>query len=236
MEKREFNINKQNEQNWLTPPEIINSLGVFDLDPCSPETRPWDTALNHYSKQDDGLLMPWFGRVWCNPPYGKYMKMFMEKMALHGNGIGLTFARTETKAFQNYVFPFADSIMFIDKRINFYDINGIRSKSDGGAPSVLISYGENNCDAIEDSGIKGHHIYLKNKVFIIGVIKEPKTWRLIVETALIELDSECNLSVIYKKVVEVAPKRVSKSKFYKEKIRQTLGLYFNRVGNGTYKT
>ena len=28
---------------WLTPPEIIKSLGEFDLDPCSPINRPWAT-------------------------------------------------------------------------------------------------------------------------------------------------------------------------------------------------
>jgi hypothetical protein len=34
---------------WLTPPDIIAALGPFDLDPCSPETRPWDTAAKHYT-------------------------------------------------------------------------------------------------------------------------------------------------------------------------------------------
>ena len=36
---------------WLTPPEIINSLGTFDLDPCSPINRPWKTAKKHYTIQ-----------------------------------------------------------------------------------------------------------------------------------------------------------------------------------------
>lgn len=53
---------------WLTPPEIIRSLGEFDLDPCSPINRPWDTALNHYTIIDNGLKQQWYGRVWCNPP------------------------------------------------------------------------------------------------------------------------------------------------------------------------
>lgn len=53
---------------WLTPPSIIRSLGAFDMDPCSPLNRPWDTAENHYTIEDDGLSKPWTGRVWCNPP------------------------------------------------------------------------------------------------------------------------------------------------------------------------
>ena len=49
---------------WLTPPEILRALGAFDLDPCAPVVRPWETAAHHYTAQDDGLALPWFGRVW----------------------------------------------------------------------------------------------------------------------------------------------------------------------------
>ena len=59
---------------WLTPPYIIEALGEFDLDPCSPINRPWDTAKKHYNVFDDGLAHQWEGRVWCNPPYGKHTK------------------------------------------------------------------------------------------------------------------------------------------------------------------
>lgn len=48
---------------WLTPPEILAALGRFDLDPCSPEMRPWDTAARHYWR--DGLELPWAGRVFA---------------------------------------------------------------------------------------------------------------------------------------------------------------------------
>ena len=63
---------------WLTPPEIIKALGDFDLDPCSPINRPWNTAKNHFNINDNGLMQNWFGRVWCNPPYGKYAEHFLE--------------------------------------------------------------------------------------------------------------------------------------------------------------
>ena len=48
---------------WLTPPDIIKGLGDFDLDPCSPIERPWDTAKKHYCILDDGLKQDWEGRV-----------------------------------------------------------------------------------------------------------------------------------------------------------------------------
>lgn len=50
---------------WLTPPEIIKALGPFDLDPCAPVNRPWETAAKHYTVLDNGLTKPWHGRVWC---------------------------------------------------------------------------------------------------------------------------------------------------------------------------
>lgn len=84
---------------WLTPPEIVRSLGDFDLDPCSPINRPWDTAKKHLTVIDDGLNQEWNGSVWCNPPYGKEAVKWLEKCAEHNNCIALVFARTETKMF-----------------------------------------------------------------------------------------------------------------------------------------
>ena len=39
-----FNTNTKNNGEWLTPPYVLDALGEFDLDPCSPVVRPWDTA------------------------------------------------------------------------------------------------------------------------------------------------------------------------------------------------
>jgi hypothetical protein len=81
---------------WLTPPEILDALG--DLDPCAaPEPRPWSTARLHYwTPRHNGLLEPWRGRVWLNPPYSREAVRWLRRMAAHGDGIALTFARTET--------------------------------------------------------------------------------------------------------------------------------------------
>ncbi len=88
---------------WLTPPEIIEALGPFDLDPCAPIVRPRDTAARHFTLEDDGLMQPWEGRVWLNPPYGKHTWKWLNRLALHGQGITIIFARTETEGFQRFV-------------------------------------------------------------------------------------------------------------------------------------
>lgn len=143
------------KEDWLTPPHIIHSLGSFDTDPCSPIGRPWDTAALHYTAQDNGLLKPWNGRVWMNPPYGDQTENWMRRMAEHGNGIALIFARTETKTFHPWVWKHADGLLWLKGRLRFFTKEG-KEGGTAGAPSVLISYGSENSAALKDSGLNGH--------------------------------------------------------------------------------
>ena len=98
---------------WLTPPWILQALGHFDLDPCAPVDRPWDMADRHYTVADDGLSQDWHGRVWCNPPYGYQAGLWLEKLAGHGRGTALVFARTETRMFFSQVWHRASAVLFI---------------------------------------------------------------------------------------------------------------------------
>lgn len=139
---------------WLTPPEIIEALGSFDLDPCSPVDRPWDTAAKHYTIEDDGLAQRWEGRVWLNPPYGPQTWKWLERLAQHGNGIALTFARTETEGFFKSAWR-ADALLFFKGRLHFYWPDGTRAKGNAGGPSVLLAFGEANVEALRRSGIQG---------------------------------------------------------------------------------
>jgi site-specific DNA-methyltransferase (adenine-specific) len=58
---------------WATPPEFVAQLetefGAFDLDPCAREASA--QAPYYYTKEDDGLVQPWHGHVFVNPPYSK---------------------------------------------------------------------------------------------------------------------------------------------------------------------
>ncbi len=152
---------KMLKDEWLTPPNIIDALGPFDLDPCSPVVRPWPTAKKHYTVSDDGLSQKWEGRVWCNPPYGLVAAKWLDKLASHGNGIALIFARTETKMFFDHVWNRANAVLFIEGRLFFYHSTGKIATGNGGAPSVLIAYGKENVDSLRSSGINGKLIYLK---------------------------------------------------------------------------
>ena len=126
---------------WLTPPYILEELGPFDLDPCSPVERPWPTAKKHLTIVDDGLSSDWIGRVWLNPPYGRETGKWMRKMAEHNYGTALIFARTETHVWFDYVWPKASAVCFIKGRLWFHKVDGSKGRSSGGAPSSLIAYG-----------------------------------------------------------------------------------------------
>lgn len=148
---------------WLTPPEILNALGPFDLDPCAPEVRPWDTAARHY--WIDGLSLPWSGRIWLNPPYSDYAP-WVTRLADHGSGIAILFARTETVAFDKFVWQRADALLFIRGRLHFHRPDGVRAKGNAGGPgpSVLVAYGNANADALKRSGIGGAFIRNWNRI------------------------------------------------------------------------
>ena len=146
---------------WLTPPEIIKSLGPFDLDPCSPINRPWDTADKHYTVLDNGLNQQWNGRVWLNPPYGREAAAWLDRLSRHGNGIALIFARTETEMFFDHVWTKADALLFFKGRLYFHHVDGTRASANAGAPSVLIAYGSENVEALDKVKRWGMSVKLK---------------------------------------------------------------------------
>lgn len=146
---------------WLTPPRILDLLGPFDLDPCAPIHRPWPMAVHHYTIEDNGLARPWFGRVWCNPPYGRETDRWLARCVAHGNAIALIFARTETEMFFERVWSAADALLFIRGRLHFHHVTGERAAANSGAPSVLVAYGQNNAEALRVSGIEGQFVPLR---------------------------------------------------------------------------
>lgn len=138
---------------WLTPRSILDKLGGFDLDPCAPITRPWPTAAQHFTAEDDGLLHVWFGRVWCNPPFGREAVKWLRRCAQHGNAIALVPARTETLWFYETVWGVADAVCFLRGRPTFHRVDGSLGPSNSGAPIALIAYGATNAQVLRDSGL-----------------------------------------------------------------------------------
>lgn len=156
--KNRFNTNTENEEEWLTPPSVVAALGDFDLDPCAqPKSRRvFDTAKIHYSLEEtgDGLSAEWAGRVWLNPPYGRKTFAWLNKLAKHGSGIALIFARTETKGFHAEIWNKAHSVFFFEGRLTFRRSDGSKDQP-ANAPSCLVSYSRADSCAIHQALIAG---------------------------------------------------------------------------------
>lgn len=139
---------------WYTPPSVFEALGLaFDLDPCAPRGGlPWIPARRFLSLDDNGLASTWRGRVWLNPPYGPQTGRWLAKLADHGDGVALVFARTDTTWFQD-VAPRADAVCFVRGRIRFIRADGRAGRYTGGAPSALVGYGPAAAKAVARCGL-----------------------------------------------------------------------------------
>lgn len=54
-----FERSKQTTDEWYTPKWIVDALGSFDLDPCAPENRLWNTAKRHITPSEDAYPEIW---------------------------------------------------------------------------------------------------------------------------------------------------------------------------------
>ncbi len=186
---------------WLTPPHVHEAVGgapSFDLDPASPVDRPWPTARAHYTEADNGLLLPWEGRVWLNPPYSNpLLSRFMGRMAAHGCGTALIFARTETDTFARFVWGEAAALLFLFGRLNFHHIDGTRAGSNSGAPSVLCAYGQGDAQVLADCGLPGQFVPLQlPRVF--AVLAMSATWGATVRDYMRSHPGPVRLADIYR--------------------------------------
>ena len=70
---------------WYTPTEVIARVlkmwTTIDLDPCSNDSQnPNVPAAQHFTRDDDGLAQRWNGRVYMNPPYGREIAAWVDKL------------------------------------------------------------------------------------------------------------------------------------------------------------
>lgn len=222
---------------WLTPPEIIEALGgadSFDLDPCSIENRPWPTARRHFTIQDNGLLQAWDGRVWLNPPYSRpALSHFLARMAAHGRGVSLIFARTETEDFHEHVWRRADGLLFLHGRLNFHLPDGRRAKANSGAPSVLCAYGPDDLDVLASCGLAGAFVPLRlPRSYLIAALDV--TWSEAVWAWLQQRSGPVDLAELYRAFA--AHPKARRNPNYRAKIRQVLQQGpFERVGRGRWR-
>jgi hypothetical protein len=134
----------------FTPKWLFDALGVlFDLDVSAPiDLQTNVPAQNKYTSLDDGLVQPWFGNVWCNPPYSKPTP-WVEKFIYHRRGIALL-PMTRGKWWFN-LWNEADAIMPVAHNLQFDLPNG-KTKPITFNP-VLFAFGAPNVSALRQSNL-----------------------------------------------------------------------------------
>ncbi len=112
---------------WSTPKDLLAELERefhFDFDPCP------------LGESENALFTSWQGkRVFCNPPYNRGVKRFLERSSEAAVAVYLLPARTDTKWFHDSVLPNAKEIRFIKGRLRF---SGARK--DAPFPSMLAIF------------------------------------------------------------------------------------------------
>jgi len=140
--------NSATSETWTTPKEFLeplyNVFGAFDLDPCSPTSNSRTAPVKakvYYTQDDDGLLLPWFGIVFMNPPYGRSIHHWTAKAKSEveqGNAelvVGLIPARPDTIYWHRDVAGSA-SIFFLKGRLKFGNVEQVAP-----FPSCLVVWG-----------------------------------------------------------------------------------------------
>jgi phage N-6-adenine-methyltransferase len=112
---------------WYTPRHIleavVGAMGGIDLDPCA-EPAKSVPATEHYTEADDGLSREWAGRVYMNPPYGRVIGAWVDKLADEyeagrvTEAVALVPARTDTAWFAHLPWTMT---AFITGRLSFSD-------------------------------------------------------------------------------------------------------------------
>lgn len=137
---------------WYTPLWLFARLGLtFDLDPCAGPLRR-TPCLAHYTKDDDGLALPWRGTVWLNPPYDRRVGDWLRRLERHGDGVALVFARTDAAWFHE-LRPHA--LLFLRGRVRFLHPRTLEPAKAPTAPSVLLGFGPPAVRALENCTLRG---------------------------------------------------------------------------------
>ena len=100
---------------WYTPRWLFRAAGLtFDLDVCAPVAPEFRTcpARRYLTVVEDGLMAPWDGLVWMNPPYSATGR-WVERWAAHPDGLALVPALPRARSWRSLLMPSSDAVAII---------------------------------------------------------------------------------------------------------------------------
>lgn len=164
-------MSSSKSEHWGTPEDIIEMServggGRIALDPCANLKRPI-ANISLSPPEYDGLGASWAnlaagGLVFCNPPYGRQTKTWVQKAVIESARgaeiILLTAARTDVSWFHTWILPTAASICFVKGRLKFIDLtdSALLPSDPAFFPSMITYFGPNKVLFDQEFSTIGH--------------------------------------------------------------------------------
>lgn len=146
IQKQLFTSNNQHHNTPNNVLELVRKFGPITVDPCSNQYSLVNAKISYDGITKDGLIEPWHGIIFVNPPYGRHQIHWIKRCVdvLYRNPDNQIFllvpARTDTKNFQDWIYPGADKICFIKGRLKFL-LNG-QEQDPAPFPSLIAYFGK----------------------------------------------------------------------------------------------
>jgi site-specific DNA-methyltransferase (adenine-specific) len=140
----EILYSSRNEE-WGTPQDLFDTLNAefhFTLDAAASLRNA--KCGRYFTKEENGLVQPWNGATWLNPPYGAEIVKWMAKAFSEGRRhtvVCLVPARTDTVWFHSFVWGKASELRFVQGRLKFLGAGSASATF----PSVVIAYRPGDC-------------------------------------------------------------------------------------------
>jgi hypothetical protein len=135
---------------WYTPRSLFRDLGLeFDLDVCAPIAPELRTcpAAEFLTVLEDGLMAPWHGLVWMNPPYSSTAPWVL-RWARWPRGMALL-PLTNARWLRELL-PDVDALAILD--VEFTRPDGVTGHMR--YPSLLAARGTRAVEAISRVGVR----------------------------------------------------------------------------------
>lgn len=168
--------------NWFTPREWAikaqKVMGAIDLDPasCAEANSKFIGASTFYSIEMNGLdrRLPWKGRIWLNPPYGrgensagKFTERLVQEIKAGNVTEAITCLNLNSMSNQWFVETcgrFASAQSIARGRINFVPPRTVKGAGDSPTKGTVFSYfGEKIDQFAAHFGAPGGDVYIRHQ-------------------------------------------------------------------------
>ncbi len=148
---RELDASNESD-GWYTPAWVINAartvMGGIDTDPATcAAAQSIVQAKLWYTTTEDGLISPWRGRVWLNPPYSNVWPWADRMVRLYQTGdidAGTMLVNCAcSPKWAQHLWTHANAVCLFNRRINFWHPTKTNAGGSYDRDSALFYFGKN---------------------------------------------------------------------------------------------